>query len=645
MVHVWGMLLLAVVTLLVVVVVVLVLAHRLSRAWAHAHLKSIHASHVHQALLAAHRSASAAKLGAIRVRLAPRGSQSLFSSSRAPCFVSAVGAEEVHELLLDPQGRYASTLEQSATRVYGDCVADVVFAQHAKGWRRASLLALGSMPPDATVSAVATAWQAVHSKNHHALAELSPCDLTFSVRALVVHSVWRILLGQELEFDASMLARIREESAKPTKQALPAMSSDFLELFSDVVVVCDFLHSASLDSLFSGEDQTNHKHRRRSSSSQRSQRRSSGEGCAAAAEQKALDAIERLRMSVRGAVELRSDRELENVGNASDGHPCVADSLIRRETSTLNKVASKSDLRSSSSSVIQSLQNHIKSASFAMSGRTRSQRQRMEAEDRVVRCIMALLFAAVEHTTSALLFALHELSTAGKLADELLSTDFRLLDDDLIDDNDEMNGATLQYTPLLDAVLEEVLRLHPPVPFLFRTMVAEDGAVLGKLPLQEGMVCAVNCYAMGRLLTRWEGPSTASNTQDSSSVAQFETFDPRRWMSPNNLQANYGRRTLAHVCFGTGARSCIGSNLSNVLLKTLVTLFVLRYRMEPVGRGLPPTEPRVHNDLIVNGKSVDSKSAVESRAYERVLHEHASLFSLRPAPGLHLTVIPRNSAG
>jgi cytochrome P450 len=109
------------------------------------------------------------------------------------------------------------------------------------------------------------------------------------------------------------------------------------------------------------------------------------------------------------------------------------------------------------------------------------------------------------------------------------------------------------------AVVDEAMRLYPPVPFMSRAAIREDR--LGGMKIPAGSLVMIAPYVLHRHRTLWNEP---------------ESFDPDRFMP--------GRRETidryAYLPFGAGPRVCIGASFS--LQETVIVLarFIQALRFE-----------------------------------------------------------------
>lgn len=111
----------------------------------------------------------------------------------------------------------------------------------------------------------------------------------------------------------------------------------------------------------------------------------------------------------------------------------------------------------------------------------------------------------------------------------------------------------LQY---LEAVIKETMRLFPMIPGPLERRLGKEITVLGQT-IPPGIVASTAAYTQGRLPEVFPDP---------------EAWLPERWIDAKDRE----RMELNWIPFGTGSRSCPGSNLSMVELKYMIgTIFRL----------------------------------------------------------------------
>jgi cytochrome P450 len=109
------------------------------------------------------------------------------------------------------------------------------------------------------------------------------------------------------------------------------------------------------------------------------------------------------------------------------------------------------------------------------------------------------------------------------------------------------------------AVIEEALRLYPPIAALSRTAVEAD--TLGDLPVKPRSLIVIAPYVLHRHRAIWDRP---------------DAFDPSRFLP----EARSAIPRFAYLPFGVGPRTCIGSSFAlqeaAIVLAVLVRHFEMR---------------------------------------------------------------------
>ncbi|EHA8587607.1 putative Geraniol 8-hydroxylase [Cocos nucifera] len=168
---------------------------------------------------------------------------------------------------------------------------------------------------------------------------------------------------------------------------------------------------------------------------------------------------------------------------------------------------------------------------------------------KAIRSLIADLFAAgTDTTTITMEWAMAELlKNPSKLARvrRELEEAIRLPGQDA----DESDIARLPY---LQAVVKEVLRLHPPGPLLLPHWAAEAGVELGGYAVPEGARVLVNVWAMGRDEEVWADP---------------EAFKPERFLG---REVDFRGRNFELIPFGSGRRACPGLPLAARMVPLLL---------------------------------------------------------------------------
>ena len=185
----------------------------------------------------------------------------------------------------------------------------------------------------------------------------------------------------------------------------------------------------------------------------------------------------------------------------------------------------------------------------------------------------SLLIAAGADTTSLTLAAvfhylLHNPRVMDVLAEEVRST---LSAEDL----DKISPSKLIGLPYMRAVVDETLRLSPPVPSLLAREVLKGGLTIDGNHIPEGTIVGVPSYAIHRNPEYFPEP---------------EAFYPERWIAidsedtsssplPNvpRTRHSVSLARQAFVAFSQGSRGCIGRQLAYYELHTALARLLHRF--------------------------------------------------------------------
>ncbi|KAF8665642.1 hypothetical protein AX16_000097 [Volvariella volvacea WC 439] len=208
-----------------------------------------------------------------------------------------------------------------------------------------------------------------------------------------------------------------------------------------------------------------------------------------------------------------------------------------------------------------------------------------------------LLFAGYETTSISLTWALIELSQnlekQQRLREELPS----------LSSPDPTWDQLTSGLPYLDAVVHEVLRLHPPVREISRTAAEDDviplstpittatGETLTSLPIPKGTTISSPIHYLNRAMEFW-GPDA-------------KEFRPERWLDADGnewdgLRAKelQGHRHL--LTFSDGPRICLGRGIALTEFKAVLATLIRNYAFEfPNG---PSTKITRHLSILPRPK-------------------------------------------
>ena len=178
--------------------------------------------------------------------------------------------------------------------------------------------------------------------------------------------------------------------------------------------------------------------------------------------------------------------------------------------------------------------------------------------------VMTFVLAGHERTALALTWALHLLA-AHPEAEERLRCEVRTVvrgRPPTLDD--------LPHLPYARMVLDETLRLYPPVWALAREAIADDE--IGGYRIRAGSGVEINSYVTHRHPDLWSEPAR---------------FDPERFSpSAAAVPSRY-----AYFPFGGGPRRCIGSESALMEAHLVLAMVVDRYRVVAGRDG--PIEPEI----------------------------------------------------
>jgi cytochrome P450 len=107
------------------------------------------------------------------------------------------------------------------------------------------------------------------------------------------------------------------------------------------------------------------------------------------------------------------------------------------------------------------------------------------------------------------------------------------------------------------AVIEEALRLYPPIAALSRMPQTAD--VLAHVRIKPGTLIVIAPYILHRHRRLWDRP---------------DVFDPSRFLGPDKTRIT----RFSYMPFGAGPRTCIGSSFA--LQEATIVLATLIHRFE-----------------------------------------------------------------
>lgn len=214
-------------------------------------------------------------------------------------------------------------------------------------------------------------------------------------------------------------------------------------------------------------------------------------------------------------------------------------------------------------------------------------------EQEVLAQMNTLLFAGFETTSGSLTWALIELSRnqpyQNKLREELMN----------LGTTDPTYEQLMHGLPFLDAVVHEILRLHPPVSETLRQahediiiplskpITTATGELVSNIFVQKGETVSAPIRWLNRCEEHW-GPDAA-------------VFNPNRWLDdkcPRGAKEINAHRKL--LTFSDGPRICLGKHFALAEFKSVLSVLVKNYEFSlPNG---PNTKISIHMSLLLRAK-------------------------------------------
>lgn len=114
----------------------------------------------------------------------------------------------------------------------------------------------------------------------------------------------------------------------------------------------------------------------------------------------------------------------------------------------------------------------------------------------------------------------------------------------------------------LNAFLNEVLRLFPPVGFFPRVNRQDEDLGKGVI-LPAGTRIAIAPHLLHRHPAYWDDP---------------ETFLPERWLNVSDVEAE--RRRFTFLPFSAGGRNCIGQRFATIEAQLILAPIVREFRVQ-----------------------------------------------------------------
>ena len=186
------------------------------------------------------------------------------------------------------------------------------------------------------------------------------------------------------------------------------------------------------------------------------------------------------------------------------------------------------------------------------------------SDERLVDNVLTFYLAGHETTAKALTWTLFLLARYPQWSAALEGEIERVVG------NGPVTAGHVEALVLTQQVIQEAMRLYPPVPIMSRQALA-DVRIDGR-EIKAGTSLLMPIYAIHRHARRWKDP---------------DAFDPARF-APGNEIARY-----QYMPFGAGPRVCIGRAFAMLEATTMLATFIREASFEPVEGAEPVPVARV----------------------------------------------------
>ena len=251
-------------------------------------------------------------------------------------------------------------------------------------------------------------------------------------------------------------------------------------------------------------------------------------------------------------------RYFETIGRASlfdflripDWIPRPAQLLGRGSVRTMHGMVARAieDRRRHATGKADDLLDHLLKAEDAETGR------RMTPEELLHNM---QFFIVAGHETTALALAWSLLLLAGDREVQERAREQALA---ALDGAPAAGAQHVADAPYVRQVLDEAMRLYPPVGLLARNVLDHD--VLAGRAVKPNDILFLPIYALHRHRMWWDAP---------------DLFDPENF-APEKVQS---RDRYLHLPFGAGPRICVGANFAMMQAQIILTTLLARFRFAP----------------------------------------------------------------
>ncbi|CAL1292654.1 unnamed protein product [Larinioides sclopetarius] len=186
-------------------------------------------------------------------------------------------------------------------------------------------------------------------------------------------------------------------------------------------------------------------------------------------------------------------------------------------------------------------------------GYTGNKKTRRMTEAEIESSAFTVLLAGYETTSTALAYTTYLLAKHQDVQENLYQEI-----KDLVDKGQKLEYATINKLPYLDKVLNESMRVYPPV-HLFTNRYAVEDVQYGDIQIPKGTLIQAPVYLMHHDPDFWSEP---------------EIFDPERFSSKPNTEG------ITYLPFGVGPRNCLGMRFAQLEAKLALANLVYKFNIK-----------------------------------------------------------------
>ncbi|RJE25501.1 Cytochrome p450 [Aspergillus sclerotialis] len=125
--------------------------------------------------------------------------------------------------------------------------------------------------------------------------------------------------------------------------------------------------------------------------------------------------------------------------------------------------------------------------------------------------------------------------------------------------------SSIATLPYLNAVLEESMRIYPPIPTMLPRIVPAGGAIINGQFVPEGTSVAISLW---------------STLHSSTHFTDADSFLPERWLANDPTSKFALDNKDAFQPFSYGPRNCLGQHLANAEMRLILTKVLYNFDLE-----------------------------------------------------------------